>query len=102
MAYQPPYWVHALLWVPLILAMTLLPLRPAKGLLIGLRAVVPYGDLINAMREEKLLAVGAGDNVARLLPPLIIGEADVAEAVQRIDRACARIERAASKPGAAG
>jgi acetylornithine/N-succinyldiaminopimelate aminotransferase len=73
-----------------------------EGLLIGLRAVVPYGDLINAMREEKLLAVGAGDNVARLLPPLIIGEADVAEAVQRIDRACTRIERAASKPGAAG
>jgi uncharacterized protein (DUF983 family) len=36
-AYQPPYWVHALLWVPLILAMTLLPLRPAKGLLIGLQ-----------------------------------------------------------------
>ena len=36
-AYQPPYWVHALLWVPLILAMTLLPLRPAKGLLIALQ-----------------------------------------------------------------
>jgi len=35
--YQPPYWVHALLWVPLILAMTLLPLRPAKGLLIALQ-----------------------------------------------------------------
>ncbi len=76
-----------------------------EGLLIGLRAVVPYGDLVNAMREEKLLAVGAGENVARLLPPLIIGEADVAEAVQRIDRACARIERAkqaAPKQGAAG
>ena len=36
-AYQPPYWVHALLWVPLILVMTLLPLRPAKGLLIALQ-----------------------------------------------------------------
>ncbi len=35
--YQPPYWVHALLWVPLILVMTLLPLRPAKGLLIALQ-----------------------------------------------------------------
>jgi uncharacterized protein (DUF983 family) len=35
--YQPPYWVHALLWIPLILAMTLLPLRPIKGLLIALQ-----------------------------------------------------------------
>ena len=35
--YQPPYWLHALLWVPLILITTLLPLRPAKGLLIALQ-----------------------------------------------------------------
>jgi uncharacterized protein (DUF983 family) len=35
--YQPPYWLHALLWVPLILALTILPLRPAKGLLIALQ-----------------------------------------------------------------
>jgi len=36
-AYQPPYWVHALLWVPLILLVTLGPLRPIKGVLIGLQ-----------------------------------------------------------------
>ncbi len=35
--YQPPYWLHALLWVPLMLATTLLPLRPAKGLLIAVQ-----------------------------------------------------------------
>jgi uncharacterized protein (DUF983 family) len=35
--YQPPYWLHALLWIPLIVAMTLLPLRPVKGLLIALQ-----------------------------------------------------------------
>ncbi len=35
--YQPPYWVHALLWGPLILAVTLLPLRLMKGLLIALQ-----------------------------------------------------------------
>jgi uncharacterized protein (DUF983 family) len=35
--YAPPYWVHAMLWVPLILITTLLPLRPVKGLLIGLQ-----------------------------------------------------------------
>jgi uncharacterized protein (DUF983 family) len=35
--YQPPYWLHALLWGPLILAATLLPLRLLKGLLIALQ-----------------------------------------------------------------
>jgi len=35
--YQPPYWVHAALWLPLILLVTLGPLRPIKGLLIALQ-----------------------------------------------------------------
>jgi uncharacterized protein (DUF983 family) len=35
--YQPPYWLHALLWLPLILLTTLGPLRPMKGLLIALQ-----------------------------------------------------------------
>jgi uncharacterized protein (DUF983 family) len=37
MLYQPSYWVHALLWVPLILVTAVLPLRPIKGLLIALQ-----------------------------------------------------------------
>jgi acetylornithine/N-succinyldiaminopimelate aminotransferase len=36
--------------------------------------------------------VAAGDNVARLLPPLIVGEAEIAEAIDRLDRAMSRIE----------
>lgn len=35
--YQPPFWVHAALWIPLILVTTLLPLRPMKALLIALQ-----------------------------------------------------------------
>jgi uncharacterized protein (DUF983 family) len=35
--YQPPYWVHAALWVPLVLIVTLAPLRLIKGLLIALQ-----------------------------------------------------------------
>ena len=35
--YQPPFWLHAVLWLPLILAVTLLPLRPTKALLIALQ-----------------------------------------------------------------
>jgi len=37
MAYQPPFWVHAALWGPLILVTTLGPLRPMKGLMIALQ-----------------------------------------------------------------
>jgi len=37
MKYQPPFWVHAALWAPLILATTLLPLRSMKALLIALQ-----------------------------------------------------------------
>ena len=36
-AYQPPFWLHAVLWGPLILLVTLLPLRAMKGLLIALQ-----------------------------------------------------------------
>jgi uncharacterized protein (DUF983 family) len=35
--YQPPFWVHAALWLPLIFATTLLPMRSMKGLLIALQ-----------------------------------------------------------------
>jgi uncharacterized protein (DUF983 family) len=35
--YQPPFWVHAALWLPLILITTILPLRPLKGLMIALQ-----------------------------------------------------------------
>jgi acetylornithine/N-succinyldiaminopimelate aminotransferase len=65
-----------------------------EGLLLGLVAVCSNGDLVDALRAEKLLAVAAGDNVVRMLPPLIIEETEIADAVGRIDRAAARIERA--------
>ena len=65
-----------------------------EGLLIGLRCEMPSGELVDACRAEKLLTVGAGENVVRLLPPLIVSEAEIADAVARIDRACAAIERA--------
>ena len=76
-----------------------------EGLLIGLRAVVPSSDLVDELRAEKLITVAAGDNVVRLLPPLIVSEEEVADAIERIDRACARIADAHTKSarqGAAG
>ncbi|MCG6207851.1 aspartate aminotransferase family protein [Rhodopseudomonas sp. HC1] len=59
-----------------------------EGLLVGLKAVVPSADLVAALRDQKLLTVGAGDNVVRLLPPLIVNEAEIEEAVTRLERAC--------------
>ncbi len=35
--YKPPFWVHAALWLPLILIVTIAPLRPMKGLMIALQ-----------------------------------------------------------------
>ena len=73
-----------------------------EGLLVGLRAVVPSGELVDALRAEKLLAVAAGDNVVRLLPPLIVEEAEIAEGVARLDRAATALEHAAARKGAKG
>ena len=63
-----------------------------EGLLLGLRAVVPNLDLVAACREEGLLTAAAGENVVRLLPPLISGETEVTEAMNRLDAACVKIE----------
>ena len=51
--YQPPFWLHAALWLPLILATTLLPMRSMKSLLIALqyRHKAAPGRLID--REPK-------------------------------------------------
>jgi len=68
-----------------------------EGLLVGVRAVVPNGELVDALRAEKLLAVAAGDNVVRLLPPLIVEEADIAEGIARLDRAATALEQAAAR-----
>jgi acetylornithine/N-succinyldiaminopimelate aminotransferase len=59
-----------------------------EGLLIGIKAVVPSGDLVAALRGEKLLTVGAGDNVVRFLPPLIVTEAEIEQSVDCLERAC--------------
>jgi acetylornithine/N-succinyldiaminopimelate aminotransferase len=69
-----------------------------EGLLIGMRAVVPSAQLVEELRSEKLLAVGAGENVVRLLPPLVVSEEEIDLAVNMIDRACTRIEQSLAPP----
>ena len=62
-----------------------------EGLLIGIKAVVPSGDLVAALRAQNLLTVGAGDNVVRFLPPLIVTAEEIADSVNRLERACAAL-----------
>jgi acetylornithine/N-succinyldiaminopimelate aminotransferase len=69
-----------------------------EGLLMGLRMVPPASAMVDELRNEKMITVAAGDNVVRLLPPLIIGETEVSEAVARIDRACTRLAQMHARP----
>jgi acetylornithine/N-succinyldiaminopimelate aminotransferase len=74
-----------------------------SGLLLGLRTHIPNTDVVAAARAEGLLVITAGDNVVRLAPPLIVTEADVGEAISRLDAAMTAVELAlsASARGAA-
>jgi acetylornithine/N-succinyldiaminopimelate aminotransferase len=56
----------------------------ASGLLTGIKVKPPYGEVVNACTAQKLLTVGAGDNVVRLLPPLNVTEAEIGEATKRL------------------
>ncbi|MCA3632997.1 MAG: aspartate aminotransferase family protein [Methylobacterium sp.] len=71
-----------------------------SGLLMGLKMQVPNTEFVAALRNEGLLTVGAGDNVVRLLPPLIIGEEEVRYATEAIERAAATFAAAKSSNAA--
>ena len=62
-----------------------------EGLMTGLRLGVPNTDFAAAARDARLLVIPAGENVVRLLPPLTLTEAEVSEAVRRLDAACAAV-----------
>jgi acetylornithine/N-succinyldiaminopimelate aminotransferase len=73
-----------------------------EGLMIGLKLKVPPQDFADAARARKLLIIPTGDNVVRIVPPLIVSEDELAEGVRRLDAACADMAApAASKKGAA-
>ncbi|MCB1361519.1 MAG: aspartate aminotransferase family protein [Rhodobacteraceae bacterium] len=62
------------------------------GLMLGLKCKRPNTDLTAAARDAGLLVVPAADNVLRLLPALNIPDADIGEAVQRLDAAATAVE----------
>ena len=59
------------------------------GLMLGLVAVPPNGDVVAAATENGMLTVPAGDNVVRLIPPLTIGNTEVDEAIAILDKTAA-------------
>ena len=61
-----------------------------EGLMLGLKLNVLNAEFAAAARDAHLLVIPAGDNVVRLLPPLIITDADVAEAAQRLEATAGR------------
>jgi acetylornithine/N-succinyldiaminopimelate aminotransferase len=62
-----------------------------EGLILGIKARVPAGELVGAMRSEHMLAVPAGDNVVRLLPPLTVTAEEAREGLRRIERAAEKL-----------
>jgi acetylornithine/N-succinyldiaminopimelate aminotransferase len=56
--------------------------------MMGIKCKVKNTDFQAAALAQNLLVIGAGDNVVRLLPPLIVMDADVNEAASKLEKAC--------------
>lgn len=67
-----------------------------SGLLAGIKVKPPMGEVVAACTAEKLLTVGAGENVVRLLPPLNVTDGEIVQAVERLSRALKRVAKPAS------
>jgi acetylornithine/N-succinyldiaminopimelate aminotransferase len=61
------------------------------GLLLGIKCRIPNTKLQAALRDERMLSVTAGDNVVRLLPPLIVSDGEIRDALDRIRAAAGQL-----------
>lgn len=64
-----------------------------QGLMIGIKCKTPNIELLGAMRDEKFLAVPAGDNVIRLLPPLTLTKDEARDGLSRIKNALKKVQK---------
>lgn len=64
-----------------------------EGLLMGLKLKTPNADFIAAARDQRLLLPPAGDNVVRVIPPLIVDDAAIDAAVAALDATCQAVGR---------
>jgi acetylornithine/N-succinyldiaminopimelate aminotransferase len=65
-----------------------------EGLMIGLKLKIPPQEFAAFARDQHLLTIPAGDNVVRIVPPLVISDEELAEGVRRLDAACKEAESA--------
>jgi acetylornithine/N-succinyldiaminopimelate aminotransferase len=63
-----------------------------SGLMMGIKCKTPNADFQATALEHKLLTIAAGDNVIRLLPPLVVTDEDITEAVNKLDATCRALE----------
>ena len=71
-----------------------------EGLMLGIKARGSNADLVAAMRSEHILAVMAGDNVVRLLPPLVVTAEEARDGLARIERAAEALGKSGMKKSA--
>ena len=64
------------------------------GLMLGIVAGPPNGEIVTKAVEHGMLTVPAGDNVVRLIPPLTIGKAEVDEAISILDKTASEMASA--------
>jgi acetylornithine/N-succinyldiaminopimelate aminotransferase len=63
-----------------------------EGLMIGLKLKISPADFAAKARDHRLLSIPAGDNVVRLVPPLVLSDDELSEGVRRLHAACADVE----------
>ena len=64
-----------------------------EGLMLGLKCLVPNSEVAAALLDAHVLTVPAGDNVVRILPPLIVSDQDIQDGVEKIDAALGALEK---------
>jgi acetylornithine/N-succinyldiaminopimelate aminotransferase len=60
-----------------------------EGLMLGLKCRVPNTQVIDRLRANRMLTAGAGDNVVRILPPLIVEDSHIEEGLAILERTAA-------------
>jgi len=65
-----------------------------EGLMLGLHCVVENTKIVEALRDEYLLSVGAGENTIRLVPPLNVTKNEIDIALGALERACHKLAEA--------
>lgn len=64
-----------------------------QGLLAGIKVNAAPAEVVAAALAERLLVVGAGDNVVRVLPPLTVADHEISEGIDRLSRALSHVSK---------